>query len=41
MIVVYSGGTAESMFTALLGVLLITLVVFLAIGGLARVTLGP
>ena len=29
------------MFAALLGVLLITVFVFLAIGGLARVTLGP
>jgi hypothetical protein len=29
------------MFEALLGVLLITIVVFLTIGGLARLTLGP
>jgi hypothetical protein len=29
------------MFQALFGVLLITFVVFLAIGGLARATLGP
>ena len=29
------------MFEALFGVLLVTFVVFLAIGGLARLTLGP